>query len=250
MKTLLILLCACLTVAPTLLLAQDETEEEAKESFWGRSGIDFSTSFVMGIPQSDFYDNMDQRILPGFNFDLAFSPSRNAQFWKIGAQFEALFSKRENTDWDGIEIRTNSSFMSVNIINRLLPTHPMAVKPFAEFAIGLNLNYTSSTYDLYDKASFWEVLLLGAEDETTTISLNDHNDVDKNFAAGAGVIIKNVVVLQVKYNYVPHEVYVNPENISFHNETIEYDYKSSPVHMISVSLGFTFNSAKLVNFER
>lgn len=249
MKPLFVLLCACLLFCPSLLLAQEETDEEPKESFWGRSGVDFSANFVMGIPQGEFRDNIHQDILPGFNLDLAFSPSKNAQFWKVGAQFEALFSKRQNTDWDGIDIHTSTNFLAINFITRLQPTRPMAIKPFAELAVGLNLSYTSSSYEIYDDVSFWEQFLLGREDESETIKLNDHNDVDKNFTIGAGIIIKRLVVLQLKYNYVPHVVYVNPASVSFVDEVIEYDYSNTRVGMLSLSIGLTFNSSKLVNFE-
>lgn len=208
------------------------------------NGIDFSVNFVMGFPKNEFKTNYDKKLLPGLNLDLTVTPASKVPFWKLGAQLEALFGGQEKNDWNGLELSSSTNFISINVINRLLPQKPMAVKPFIELAIGLNLSYTSSTYEIYDKATFWEKFFLGEEDQVETITVKDHDDMDKNFTIGAGVIIQNMACLELKFNYIPEVVYVSPGGISVQDNQVIYDYSTSPVKLISLCLGITFNTRK------
>jgi len=203
---------AALICCYTLAFGQDfpENDETVPEKF----GIDFSANFVVGFPQNEFKTNYDRKILPGLNLDFTFTPARKASYWKTGAQMEVLFGGQEKNDWSGLELRSSTAFMSINSVNRFLPQESMTIKPFVEFGLGLNFSFTSSTYEIYDKASFWEKFLLGEEDQVETITVKDHNDMDLNLSFGIGAIIKDIACVQVKYNYIPEVVYVSPGGIS------------------------------------
>ncbi len=210
-----------------------------------RYGVDVSVNFISALPQAEFKTNFDKMMLPGVNFDAALTPSKNAPLWKAGAQLEVLFGGSKKNDWNGLRLRSSTDFISINFINRFLPEKSMTVKPFLELALGFNMSYTSSTYEIYDKATFWEKFLFGEEDQVENITVKEHNDTDKNLSIGAGIIVKNTFMLQVKYNYIPEVVYVSPGAITIENNEINYEYNTSPVKLISVSLGLTFNTRKL-----
>ena len=121
----------------------------------------------------------------------------------------------------------------------------MQVKPFFELAFGLNFNFTSSSYEIYDKVTFLEKLLFDKEDYSEVVTLKDHDDVAKNISVGAGLIIKNRVMLSLKYNYASDVVYVSPRSIIVQGNDIVYSYYNSPVKLISITLGFKLNSLEL-----
>ncbi len=223
-------------------VAQETSTDTAPPT---RYGIDISTSFVMGLPQNQFKTNFGQSVLPGVNFDFTFTPSKAIPFWKMGLQLESLFSINQKDDWYGMELKSSTDFVSINLLHRFLPPQSMQVKPFFELAFGLNFNFTSSSYEIYDKATFLEKLLFDEEDYSEVVTLKDHDDVAKNISVGAGLIIKNRVMLSLKYNYASDVVYVSPRSIIVQGNDIVYSYYNSPVKLISITLGFKLNSLEL-----
>jgi len=244
MKRIFPLLFGILSCVNYALAQETSTETDPST----RYGIDMSVNFGMGLPQNQFKTNFGQSVLPGVNFDFTFTPSKAAPFWKMGLQFESLFSMNQRDDWFGMKLKSSTDFISINLIHRFLPPQSMHVKPFFELAFGLNFNYTSSSYEIYDKASFLEKLLFDEEDYSEVITLKDHNDVAKNISVGAGLIIKNRLMLSIKYNYASDVVYVSPKSITVQGSNIVYSYYNSPVKSISLTLGLKLNSLELSRF--
>lgn len=223
----------------TLILSFRAVSQETAPE---KRGADVSINFVTGITRDEFKENYDKSALLGFNFDVVFIPFKNAKAWKPGGQFEIFFGGQQKDQWSGIQLTSQSAFLKLNFINRFQPPRPMVVKPFLELAYGFNLNTTSSSYEVVDKASFWERFLLNAEDLVETKTAKEYSDITHNLAIGAGIIIKNFLVLQVKYNYVPEIEYVKADGITVVDNRIVYDFAKSDMKLITIGLGITFNT--------
>lgn len=200
--------------------------------------ISFLTSFPAGTFKADF----DRDVLLGFNVDGVITPVKKNHFWQPGAQIELLLTSNKKDAWKGIEVETGSAFFKFNLINRIRPSYTGRIDPFFEVAYGLNVSSTTTNYEIVDEATFWEEFLLGQEDEIQTVQIKEHNDISSNFAIGIGAFIKNLLMVQLKYNVSPNIEFVNKENIVIINDSVQYQPVKSNMHTISLSVGINFGS--------
>lgn len=238
MKRFLASILACLALYPMGLAAQDVSDQEINPPL---RGIDFSINLVSGFPAYDYKKQIDRTILPGLNIDLRFYPARQIDSWMCGLLIEGLYAGSSKESWQGMKLESSSGLFSFSLINRFQPNQDMIVKPYAEFGIGLSLSTTSSTYDVYDEASFVEWFFFGKEDEVYTFKVKDHTDRTASYTAAVGILIKKGLNLQLKYNYMPNVTYVKPEGIQVQQGDVIYEYMYSDVKIISLTLGYNFN---------
>ena len=221
--------CCCLC---TLSMAQDEVRNKL--------GFYPTASFLTGFPAGTFQSDFDRKVLFGFNVDGVITPVKKNHFWQPGAQIEFLLTGNKKDTWKGIEVETGGAFIKLNLINRIRPSHTGKIDPFFEFAYGLNISSTTTNYQIIDEATFWEEFLLGQDDEIVTVELKDYTDTSSNLAIGIGAFIRNMVVVQLKYNVSPHIGFVTKEDIVVENERIDYRPTKSDMHTISLSIGISF----------
>lgn len=226
---MIILACCCLYNTG---MAQDE--ERNKLGFYP------TVSFLSGFPAGTFKSDFDRDVLFGFNFDGVIAPVKKMPFWQPGAQVEFLLTGNEKDSWKGIQVETGGAFIKLNLINRIRPSHTGKIDPFFEFAYGLSISSTTTNYEIYDEATFWEEFLLGQDDEFVTVELKDYTDTAPNMGIGIGAFIHNLVVVQVKYNLSPEIGFVRKENIVVVNDHIDYKPTKADMHTISLSIGISF----------
>jgi hypothetical protein len=212
-------------------MAQDE--ERNKIGFYP------TISFLTAFPAGTFKNDFDRKVLLGFNVDGVIIPVKKIPFWQPGAQVEFLFTGNKKDTWKGIEVETGGAFIKLNIINRIRPSHTGKIDPFFEFAYGLNISATTTSYEIVDEATFWEEFFLNQDDEIIREQLNDYTDTSSNLGIGIGVFIKNLVVVQVKYNISPDIGFVTKEGIVVVNDRIDYNPTKADMHTISLSIGFS-----------
>lgn len=242
MKRFLASLLTCLALFPSELSAQDFAEPETSAS---QRGFDFSLNLVCGFPAYEYKQQVDRLILPGMNLDLRFYPSKQTSNWMCGLLFEALYAGSSKDNWEGMQLQSSSGLFQIALVNRIQANPHRPVRPYAEFGIGLGISSTSSTYDVYDRASFVEWFFLGEEDQVYTFSVKDHTDRTTTYSAALGILIKKGLNLQLKYTYMPDVFYVKPEGIQIRGSEVLYDYLHSDIKIISFTLGYNFNlSAK------
>lgn len=214
------------------------SQEEEKDP--NKIGLHLSVGALAGIPQGQFARDFPRESLWGFNFDAVVSPIQKHHWWKTGAQVEFFFTGTKKDTWKGLELKTKSSFVRVNFLNRIQLSHTGLVDPFLEFGLGFNVSTTTSSYQVFDEATFLEEFLLRVEDEWETVQVKSFNDVTSNMAVGFGVIIKRIVVVKVKYDRSPQIEFVPKDGISVFNDQIQYEAKKSKMQMISISLAVGF----------
>jgi hypothetical protein len=194
-------------------------------------------SFLTGFPAGTFKTDYDCKVILGFNIDGVINPLKKNHFWQPGAQVEFLLTGNKKDTWKGIEVETGGAFIKLNIINRIRPSHTGKIDPFFEFAYGLNISSTTTSYEIVDEATFWEEFFLDQDDEIITEQLNDYTDTASNLAIGIGAFIKNLVVVQVKYNMSPEIGFVTKEGIVVVNDRIDYNPTKAKMHTITLSIG-------------
>lgn len=211
-----------------------------------KNKLDFypTINVLMGNAIDEFHENFSKNTLWGFNVDGVISPFQEAKAWELGAQLEFYFTGSREDVWNGIEVKSQSSFIRLNFVNRIRPFKKGPVDPFLEFSYGLNTSITTTSYEIVDEATFFEQFLLKREDVVNTETVKDYYDVSQNFAIGIGMVIKNIAVLQVKYNYNPEISYIQKEDITVTNYSVRYDPSKSKIQMITISLGFSLENAK------
>jgi len=235
-RFLILILLITLTISNWLVSQIDSTD---------KTGVFISINGELASTVGEFKDAYDKDLLFGFNFDAAFIPFKNLKAWQLGGQFEIYFAGKRTDNWSGLDVTTQSNFIKLNIINRLQPYKDMPLKPFIELAYGLNTNMTATTYEVVDEASFLEEFLFNAEDIVETETAKERYDFNHNFAIGAGIVINNIIAIQLKYNYVPEIEFVRRDGVKFNsNNEIVYEYNKSTINLITISLGFTFNTLK------
>ncbi|WP_163714510.1 porin family protein [Mangrovibacterium lignilyticum] len=239
MKHLFTLMLAVLLGMNTALAQTDPIDEIPRQ----RYGIDISFCFVSAFPQSEFDANFGQNILPGLNFDFSFTPAQTLPFWKMGLQVEMLFSRSQKDNWDDIKLKTRTDFISVNLLHRLMPIRQMNVKPFFEFAFGINTSYTLSHYR--SKSGGFIDWILDDYYGDNMVTVKDHDDISKNISVGAGLIIRKNVLVSLKYNYAADMKYVSPHSITVQGNDVIYNYYNSPITLLSISLGLTLNTRQV-----
>jgi len=211
------------------------TQDENENSL----GFYPTISFLTGFPAGTFKNDFDRKVLLGFNADGVITPLKKYHFWQPGVQVEFLLTGNKKDTWKGIKVETGGAFIKLNLINRIRPTHTGNIDPFFEFAYGLNISSTSTTYEVVDEATFWEEFLLGADDEISTEQLNDYTDTASNLGIGIGAFIKNKIVVQMKYNISPEIGFVRRQNVVVVNDRIDYKPTNADMHTISLSIGFS-----------
>lgn len=206
--------------------------------------LDVALNYLSGLPLGEFKSSMQWNYFPGANLEILFKPAKKVNYWKAGAQLEYLYAGYQSNDYYGLNLKSNSGFVGINFLNRFLPSKSMVLKPYFEFAYGMNINYTNSKYDIVDRATFFERFFSNTEgeDPVEKYTVKKHTAINQNFVIGAGTIIKNRVSLGARYNYVPSVKYVSTRGIVVQNDTVEYQYNKTPVRMITITLGIILST--------
>ena len=233
----LFLLC-CLTLSA---FSQESMQQETERKIFYPT-----VNVITALPMNDFRNEINRKMLWGFNADGVFIPFKNAPFYQPGFQLEFLFHGKSKDNWNGIDVKTQSMFMNINLVNRIRLFGNSAVSPFIEGAFGMKLSTANTTYDVVDKATFYEKFFLNEEDQVETHSVNQSYDLVYDMSLGVGFVINGYFTLQVKYNYSPLIKFVKKENIVVENNTITYNPSYAEVNAIVISLGISFEKAKRV----
>ncbi|MCU4165186.1 hypothetical protein [Carboxylicivirga caseinilyticus] len=236
MKTICII-CLLLLVG-NRILAQEITEQSERHSWWYPS-----LNLLTAVPSTEFSEAIEKNTIWGFNFDTAFRPFKHATFFQPGTQFEFLFPVVKNETWKGARINTTGAIIKANLFTRFKFYEGAMVSPFIETAFGLNLGATSTTTKIVDEATFLEQFFLNAEDEIETVTLVEHYDTNYNTMLGVGCVIKQLISIQVKYNFGPSLEYIKKDNIIVSSRRISYKPVKAPYQTVEIALGFSFESS-------
>lgn len=221
--------------------AQDENAAfENKLNFYP------TINLVIGNPVQDFWSNYSKQALWGFNIDGVIAPFDNARFFEPGVQLEVFPTASSKNTWQGVEVSTNSSFVRLNAITRMKFARKSKITPIIELGYGINLSSAQTSYEIVDKASFFDKVFFDASDEVETKQVKNFNDAGHNFYAAAGFSLYNWLNIQVKYNYSPTIDFVQKEGIKVTDSNINYETTSSKMQMVIVSVGISLEKL-LVN---
>ena len=89
-----------------------------------------------------------------------------------------------------------------------------------------------------DEATFVEQVLFGEEDEVETITHQSGGSANFSLSVGAGVIIKKLVRVGVRYHHTYSVDYIDTDQISINDTSIQYEVNRIPIDMIVITVGF------------
>jgi len=236
MKTPILLL---FLISPFLAFAQ-----EPADTTWQKPTGYLTFSPAISRLLGEFSDTMNKKFIWGFNMEVAFPVSKKNPFWDMGFQLEMFFPSNKKDMWDGIELKTNTMFTKINLLNRIRPFRGLRVEPYFDLTLGLNISSTETSYEVVDKATFLEKFLFDNEDEVETVSLKKFNDTSYSLGLGSGVIINKTFIIQVRYNYSPETEFVKRKGVIVNSDgSVDYSPSKSKMEAFTISVGFTLERA-------
>jgi hypothetical protein len=201
----------------------------------------FTISPAIAKSVGEFATNLNKKILWSFNFDVVFRPFKKVRFWEPGVQFDFNFLRNRKDRWNGIELKTQGLIAKINLINRIRPFKGQRIEPFLDLTYGLNISTTSTDYEVVDKATFVESFFFDIEDEIETVSVKSFTDASYVIGLGAGIIIKELYMIQLRYNYSPEIEFINRENVVINADgSVGYTPSKSKMETLNLSVGITF----------
>lgn len=226
-----IILGFILVVAAGILPAQSFQADSESYNFYP------TLTLVEGNPVWDFKTNLSRKALWGGSIDVVFRLFEDYPAWEPGVQIEFLSLGGRNDTWNGVEVTTSSALIRVNLMSRIRPMKSGMFDPFIDIVYGIDINSTNTSYEIVDRATFYDKFFYGAEDQTEKVDVRNFNDYTPNVGVGIGMVINRLVTLQVQYNYCPKVEFIDAQDVSVVNNTVMYGRSSSSIQMITVRLG-------------
>ncbi len=203
---------------------------------YGKSEFYISLLGQLAIPQNKLraYSN----IKGGLSLEMGKSFKRIPSF-SAGLEVSGVITSPKKDKFKGLDISTNTGLAQFLPFIRWAPKKDLNVKPFLDFSTGITLAWTETTSVIVDEATFWEEVLLGAEDEVETTTHMDVTSTNLSYGIGAGVVIKKFLMVGIRYYHSKPMDYVNNETVYVKDNTILYNTQRIPIDMLVVTVGIS-----------
>ena len=222
-----------------LLLARPGFSQEEESEFENSKQFYPTINLLVANPVQEFWANYSKQRLWGFNFDLVYSAVKSAMFWQPGFQLEYYPIGTQKATWHGLEVETSGAFTKINLISRFRFLNFSKLSPYIELGYGLHLSSTTTTYEIVDEATFFEEVVFDKEDYTETVKAKEFYDATHNFSVGAGICFNRLITFQIKYNVTPLFKFVEKDDVTVTQTSIDYKITESKMLMFVVSVGFS-----------
>jgi hypothetical protein len=238
MKTRII---ACI-IGISNVLCQKTIAQEDSSIDGSNQTTTVSKSFYMSllgqlaIPQGSLKEYSKAR--GGFRIE-AGKPFRKIQSFSGGLELSAIFSASKKDQFKGLEVETSSTLLEIHPFIRWAPETTLNLKPYVDVSAGIMLASTATTSEIVSYPTFLEQVLFNEETEVETTSHKDYTSSSFSYSIGTGVIIKNIVMVGIRYQHTNPLSYSDKNKVYIENNTIHYDVKHIPLDMIVVTLGIS-----------
>jgi len=194
----------------------------------------FSLDGIMAIPVASLKSY--SKVRGGFRFALG-KPLKAYSPISVGLEFGGIFSGSKKDEFKGLEVKTSTTVLQFQWFLRYVPKSKHKVQPFFDFPVGIMAASTTSTSEIVDEPTFLEMVLFGNETEVQTTTHQSGGSTNFSYGLGAGVIIKNFIMVGVRYQHANPVDYINTNNVSVNNDAVQYEVSRIPLDMIQVTIG-------------
>ena len=243
MKTRIVTI-ACVIGLSTVLsqktMAQQETlSEGSTESSKPSRPFYIGLFSQLAIPQGTFKEYSNARA--GFRIEAGRSFKNNPAIGG-GMEFSAIFSGSKKDVFRGMEVKTSSTLFEIHPFVRWTPIKKQTLKPYMDFSTGITVAYTSTNSKIVHSVpadTFLEQVLFGDDTQVETVSQKHNTSTNLSFSIGTGVIIKNLLMVGIRYQHTNPVRYIDKNDVYIENNAIQYDVKHIPMDMIVVTIGIS-----------
>ena len=221
-----------------ILCTASAQEFESPDTTWLNT-FNFYPSITLteGNPIGEFKNSLSRKALWGGTIDVVFRAFDNLPAWEPGGSLEFLSLGQRKDSWNGIEVTTSSALIRLNLMSRIRPLKEGMFNPFFEFTYGIDINSTSTSYEIVDRATFADKFFFGDQDKVENVDVHSFNDYSPNVGIGLGMVIDRLVTVQIQYNYCPTVDFIDAQNVTVVNDTVEYGRSTSSIEMFVVKIG-------------
>ena len=221
----------------SIACAQEFDGDSTNTDEWNTYSFYPTISLAEGNPMGEFKSSLSRKALWGGTIDIVFRAFDNLPAWEPGGSVEFLSLGQRKDSWNGIEVTTSSALVRLNLMSRIRPLKVGMFNPFIEITYGLDINSTSSSYEIVDRATFVDNVLFGNEDRVEQVDVHNFNDYSPNVGIGLGMVFNRLVTVQFQYNYCPTVDFIDTQNVMVAGNTIEYGRSTSSIEMFVVKIG-------------
>lgn len=194
----------------------------------------FSLDGMMAIPVASLKSYADAK--GGVRFALG-KPLKTYSPLSIGLEFGGIFSGSKKDQFKGLEVKTSTTLVELQPFLRYVSKKKHAVDPYFDFSIGIMAASTTTTSEIVDEPTFLEMVLFGAETEVETTTHQSGGSTNLSYGLGAGVIIKNFLMVGIRYQHANPVDYINTSNVYIENGAVQYEVNRIPLDMIQITVG-------------
>ena len=194
----------------------------------------FSIDGIMAIPVASLKSY--SKVRGGFRFALG-KPLKAYSPLSVGLEFGGIFSGSRTDKFKGLDVNTSTSVLEFQSFLRYVPKNKHQVQPFFDFPIGIMAANTTTTSEIVDEPTFLEQVLFGSEAHVETTTHQSGGSTNLSYGIGAGVIIKNFIMVGVRYQHANPVDYINTNNVSVKDSAVQYEVNRIPLDMIQITIG-------------
>ena len=235
MKTRIIYL-VCLMAVSTILCQEGTAQTLSKHKNRSRTDIYASITGQVMIPLGEFQDV--SKVRGGFGIEFG-KPLRKVPAMSWGVSLSGILSTPKKEKYKGMEVKSTSGMYDIHPFIRWTSKKANICKPFADFSFGLTMASTETTSSIVYYPTFLEQVLFGQETEVETVSYKDVTSSGLSYGVGAGIIIKDIVMIGVRFQHTNPVDYIDKDKVYVRNNAIQYDVKRIRLDRIEVTIGIS-----------
>lgn len=194
----------------------------------------FSLDGIVAVPAASLKSY--SKVKGGFRFALG-KPLRAYSPFSVGLEIGGIFSGSKKDQFKGLEVTTSTTVVELQPFVRYVPRKDHAVNPYVDFSVGIMAATTSTTSEIIDEPTFLEMVLFNSQTDVETTTHQSGGSTNFAFGLGTGVIIKNLVMVGIRYQHANPVDYINTNNVSIENGAIQYEVHRIPLDMIQITIG-------------
>jgi hypothetical protein len=190
----------------------------------------------IAIPQNAMKDCSATR--GGFRIEFG-RPFKKMPALSWGFDLSGILSGAKTDAFKGLEVKTKTEIYGLHYFLRLMPVKKIDLKPYFDASAGFMSASTETTSTVVDSPTFLEEVLLNRETEVETTTHESQISSNFSYSVGAGVIIKRIVMIGVRYRHTNPVSYVDKNEVYVKDNTIKYNVRHIPLDMIEVTIGIS-----------